>query len=251
MVEPEVWEEAQPFFFEGGPVGVLVIHGFTGCTQSMRPYGEGLAGHGFTVLGPRLPGHGTSVEDMSARKYTEWTFEVERALAELGKRCEKVFVTGLSMGGTLTLWLASRHRDEVAGIIPINALVLVTTLMRVAPLVSRVVRRVPGVGSDIKNPEARELCYDKVPVPAVGELTRLVKEAREGLPGVSAPALVVASRVDHVVKEPDNAQCILRELGSREKELLWLEDSYHVATLDNDVELIIDKAAAFIASHSG
>ncbi len=250
MVEPEVWEEAKPFFFEGGEVGALVIHGFTGCAQSMRPYGEGLAKRGFTVLGPRLPGHGTSVEDMSKRKYTEWTFEVERALAELSKRCRRVFVTGLSMGGTLTLWLASRHREEVAGIIPINALVLATTLMKAAPFVGKVLRRVPGVGSDIKKPGARELCYDKVPVPAVGELTRLLKEVRAGLPRISAPALVVASRVDHVVKEPDNAESIMRELGSREKELLWLEDSYHVATLDNDAELIVERAAAFIGALS-
>lgn len=250
MIEPEVWEEAKPFFFEGGPVGVLVIHGFTGCTQSMRPYGEGLAARGFTVLGPRLPGHGTSVEDMSKRKYTEWTFEVERAFGELGKKCEKVFVTGLSMGGTLTLWLASRHREKVAGIIPINALVLATTLMKIAPLVGKIVRRVPGVGSDIKRQGVRELCYDKVPVLAVGELTRLLKEAKESLSRVSAPALVIASRVDHVVKEPDNAEHILRELGSREKELLWLENSYHVATLDDDAELIVERAAAFISKHS-
>lgn len=251
MIEPEVWEEAKPFFFEGGSVGALVIHGFTGCTQSMRPYGEMLAERGFTVLGPRLPGHGTSVEDMSRRKYTEWTFEVERALAELSRRCGRVFVTGLSMGGTLTLWLASRHREEVAGIIPINALVLATTLMKVAPLVSKVLPRVPGVGSDIKKQGVRELCYDKVPVPSVCELTKLLKEVREGLPRISAPALVVASRVDHVVKEPDNAEHIMRELGSGEKELLWLEKSYHVATLDNDAEFIAERAAAFMEAHSG
>jgi carboxylesterase len=249
MVEPEVWEEAQPFFFEGGPLGVLVIHGFTGSTQSMRPYGEGLAGHGFTVLGPRLPGHGTSVEDMSRRKYTEWTFEVERALAELGKRCEKVFVTGLSMGGTLTLWLASRHRGEVAGIVPINALVLTKPLMRAASLLKHVVRKIPGVGSDIKNPEARELCYNKVPVPAVHELTKLLAEVREGLGRIEAPALVIASRQDHVVEEPSNAEHIMGNLGSREKELLWLEDSYHVATLDNDAGLIIERAASFFKEH--
>ena len=87
-----------------------MIHGFTGSTQSMLPYGEALAARGYTVMGPRLPGHGTTVEDMALRKYTEWTGEAERALQELRGKCERVFVTGLSMGGTITLYLAERLR---------------------------------------------------------------------------------------------------------------------------------------------
>ncbi len=246
MAEPEVWEDAQPFAFEGGPTGVLVIHGFTGSTQSMLPYGEGLAAKGHTVLGPRLPGHGTSVEDLAARKHTEWTGEAERALEELAGKCERVFVTGLSMGGTITLWLAARHPDQVAGIIPINALALAKPVFKLAPLLKYVVKQVPGVGSDIKKPDCRESCYDRVPVAAVCELAKLLAEMREGLARVSAPALVIASRVDHVVPEPANADHIMANLGSGEKEMLWLEDSYHVATLDNDAELIIEKAGEFI-----
>ena len=102
------------------------------------------------------------------------------------------------------------------------------------------------MGSDIKKPEAKESCYEQVPVPAASELTRLLKVMREALPRVSAPALVIASREDHVVPEPANAHYIMANLGSRDKELLWLENSYHVATLDNDAEFIFEQAANFI-----
>jgi carboxylesterase len=246
VAEPKVWDDAQPFFFEGNGTGVLVLHGFTGSTQSMLPYGEALAAKGYTVLGPRLPGHGTTVEDMASRKYTEWTGEAERAFEEIAARCDRVFVTGLSMGGTLTLYLAARFSDRIAGIMPINALALTKPMLRLAPMLKYIMKAVPGVGSDIKKPECKESCYEKVPVPAVCELTRLLAVMREGLPRVTVPALVIASREDHVVAEPANAEYIMANLGSQDKKLLWLENSYHVATLDNDAELISERAIEFI-----
>jgi carboxylesterase len=246
MTETKVWDDAQPFNFEGNSTGVLVIHGFTGSTQSMLPYGKALAARGYTVLGPRLPGHGTTVEDMAPRKYTEWTGEAERALQELCGKCARVFVTGLSMGGTITLTLAASFGDKIAGIIPINALALTEPLLRLTPILKYLLKTRPGVGSDIKKPGNKESCYDKVPVPAAYELTRLLKVTREGLPRVSMPALVIASREDHVVPEPANAEYIMANLGSKDKNLLWLENSYHVATLDNDAELIFAQAAEFI-----
>ncbi len=246
MVEPKVWEDAQPFSFAGNSTGVLVIHGFTGCTQSMLPYGKALAARGYTVLGPRLPGHGTTVEDMALRKYTEWTGEAERALQVLSSQCKQVFVTGLSMGGTITLYLAARFADKIAGIITINALALTQPLLRLTPILKYLVKTRPGVGSDIKKPEARESCYDQVPVSAAHELTRLLKAMREELPRVNVPALIIASREDHVVAEPANAEYILASIGSKNKELLWLENSYHVATLDNDAEIIFERAGEFI-----
>ena len=246
MADPKIWDDAQPFYFKGNSTGVLVIHGFTGCTQSMLPYGKALAARGYTVIGPRLPGHGTTVEDMAFRKYTEWTGEAERALQELRGQCDRVFVTGLSMGGTITLTLAAKYGDKIDGIIPLNALVITEPLLRLTPILKYLLKTRPGVGSDIKKPEAKESCYDQVPVAAAYELTRLLKVTREGLPRIHAPALVIASREDHVVPEPINAETIVANLGSKNKELLWLENSYHVATLDNDAALIFEKAAEFI-----
>ncbi|NPV58595.1 MAG: alpha/beta fold hydrolase [Actinobacteria bacterium] len=245
----EVWPDAQPFSFEGGDIGVLVVHGFTGCTQSMLPLGKGLAEAGFTVLGPRLPGHGTNVKDMGTRKWTEWTGEAERGLKELLERCEKVFVTGLSMGGTITCFLGERYPERIAGLMPINAAVAkLNPLMPLTPVAKYVLKTIPGVGSDIKDPGAKESCYDKVPVAAAAELHALMKITRRDLAKITAPILVFASREDHVVPTT-NGPFILDHVSSADKELVWLENSYHVATLDFDKELIIKRCVEFIESH--
>ncbi|RCK73277.1 MAG: putative esterase/lipase [Anaerolineae bacterium] len=87
---------AEPFFFEGNEVGVLVSHGFTGTTQSVRFLGEVLAQKGgFTVIGPRLKGHGTTPQDMAESTAADWIASVEDAMQTLQKRCKKLFITGL------------------------------------------------------------------------------------------------------------------------------------------------------------
>ena len=242
----EVWPEAQAYSFQGGKTGVLVVHGFTGCNQSMRPLGEGLAAAGYTVIGPRLPGHGTSVKDMSTRKWQEWTGEAEKGLRELQDRCDRVFVAGLSMGGTITCFLGERYADRVAGLMPINpAVSKLNPLLPLTPVAKYVLKTIPGVGSDIKDPAAKEMCYDKVPVPAAAELYKLMKLVKRDIARITAPILVFTSRDDHVVP-PSNGPFVLEHVSSQDKELVWLENSYHVATLDLDKELIVERCVEFI-----
>src|SRR3954470_15623057 len=118
----EVMKGAEPFSAKGGPAGVLVVHGFTGNPQSMRPLAEAFAAAGFTVELPLLPGHGTAIEDMVPTGWVDYSGAVEAAYTDMADRCEKVVVAGLSMGGTLTVWLAAQH-PEIAGIVLVNALV--------------------------------------------------------------------------------------------------------------------------------
>lgn len=246
----QVWPDARPFYFEGGGTGVLVIHGFTGCTQSMLPLGRGLAEAGFTVLGPRLPGHGTSVDDMAERKWHEWTGEAEKGLEDLLEKCRKVFVTGLSMGGTIACYLGERYATRVAGLMPINAAVAkLNPLLPLTPAAKYFLKTIPGVGSDIKDPEVEESCYDKVPVKAAAELYKLMKITRRDLAEITAPVLVFTSREDHVVP-PSNGPYILDHVSSTDKELVWLDNSYHVATLDYDKDLIIERCVDFINRHA-
>jgi len=248
-MDVEIWPDAQAFSFQGGKTGVLVVHGFTGCTQSMYPLGKGLAEAGYTVVGPRLPGHGTTVEDMSTKSWRDWTGEAEKGLEDLLGRCDKVFVTGLSMGGTITLYLGECYPDQVTGLMPINAAVArLNPLLPLTPVAKHVLKTIPGVGSDIKDPESRESCYDKVPVPAAAELYELMKLTKRDLPKITAPILVFTSRDDHVVP-PKNGPYILEHVSSRDKELVWLENSYHVATLDYDKDEIIKRCKEFIKKH--
>lgn len=243
----EILPGAEPFFFEGSEVGCLVSHGFTGTTQSMRFLGEFLAREGgLTVIGPRLTGHGTRPEDMARATAEDWIRDLEQTMATLRERCAKVFVTGLSMGGTLTLYMAAMYPDVFAGAVPINAAVFLENpdfaalaFMGDAP------DTVPGVGSDIKKPGVTELAYPVVPVPAIRQIYGLMSATRELLPRVTCPTLVFQSKDDHVVT-PKNAPYIIDHIGTEDKRLVWLEESYHVATLDNDKELIASEALQFI-----
>ncbi len=236
---------AEPFFYPGNEIGVLVLHGFTGSTQSMHPLGKALAGAGFTVLGPRLTGHGTSPEDMAQSSYQDWINDVTTALAELKSKTTKQFVVGLSMGGALTLYLAEND-PSIAGIIPINAAIDMPALAETYQQLHQSDQPfVDGIGSDIKKPNVTELAYPKTPVKSMGDILTLMKQVRANLTKITTPTLVCSSTVDHVVPT-DNSQEIFNTIKSQDKHLLSLTESYHVATLDNDAPLIEAETIAFI-----
>ena len=233
---------AEPFYFEGNHVGILLSHGFTGTTHSMQPLAEAYAEAGYTVCAPRLKGHGTHYEDMEVSSYQEWIASIEEGYQWLEKRCDTIFVSGLSMGGTLTLYMAEKH-PSVKGIIPINAAIDIPDMAAIQNL--KDVRYLDAIGSDIKNPDVTELAYDKTPVQSVKEIVSLMKIVKDELGEITCPALIFVSEEDHVVP-PDNAQWIVHHIQSKDKEVVHLKNSYHVATLDYDQELIIEKTLKFI-----
>jgi carboxylesterase len=250
-VEQRVMKGAEPFRFEGNGTGVLVSHGFTGTTQSVRPLGEALAEEGFTVMGPRLAGHGTSMEDHAQSTALDWISSIEEGLTWLRQRTPNIFFAGLSMGGMFALYFAATRPELVRGIIPINACVFLN-----APDLARVVfdpqapATVPGVGSDVKAEGVEELVYPEVPVPPLKEFMALMRVTDDLLPTITAPALILQSTEDHVVP-PENGPHIQEKLGSEDKELVRLENSYHVAPLDNDKDLIAERTTRFIREHGG
>jgi carboxylesterase len=239
---------AELFFYAGGATGVLVIHGFTGSTQSMRPLGQALHRAGFTVSGPRLAGHGISPAAMSMTGARDWVASVETALVTLRQHTRRVFVTGLSMGGTLTLHTAAMHAGEIAGAIPINAVVQIDSpAIATIALSPEAPAMVPGIGSDIKKPGVRELAYAEVPVACFVALHALTNVTHALLPRLTCPVLIVTSREDHIVP-PENSDLIEAGVGSARVERLWLDEFYHVATIDNDAALIAERMISFIRS---
>jgi esterase/lipase len=239
---------AEPFAFPGGWVsgaapdgrtGVLLVHGFTGTPMSMRPWGEHLAAEGFAVSCPLLPGHGTRWQDCNASTHDQWTTTVENAFDELAAECDRVFVAGLSMGGTLSIRLAQVRADDVAGLLLVNPALLSTRLAVrfLLPMIARITPSQPPIASDIKKPGATELAYPKLPTRALVQLTKLWAVTRAELGRVTAPTIVFHSREDHVV-EPVNTEILLAGIGSTDTTEVLLENSYHVATLDNDAPRI-------------
>ncbi len=235
----------QAWSSEGGDVGVLLLHGFTGNPVSMRPLGEALAASGFAVELPLLPGHGTTWQECARTTWQDWAREADEALERLRVRSAAQVVAGLSMGATLTLHLAITRGDELAGIVLVNPTLHTSDpRARLLPLLRHVVRSRPGFGNDIALPGADQRAYARVPLKPLHSLTELWALVRADLARVKVPVLVFTSRQDHVV-EPDNSTTVLAGVSSTDVEQVWLERSYHVATLDYDADLITERTVAF------
>jgi carboxylesterase len=241
--------DAAPFAADGGPIGAVLCHGFTGMPGSMRPWAQALADAGHTVRVPLLPGHGTRWQDANLVTWEDWYDELERAVDEVRAACTQTFVMGLSMGGTLVMRLAEQRGDDIAGVVVVNGSLFTTRKdAKLLPLLRRVVPSLPPVGNDIKKPGVTEPAYDRLPVKAAWQLSRLWALTNAGLGRITQPLLVMTSRDDHVV-EPANSERLMSTAGSADKRQVWLEDSFHVATLDNDLPVIIAESLAFIQAH--
>jgi carboxylesterase len=239
-----------PFCLKGGPVGILLIHGFTGSPPEMRLVGDYLHQRGLTVSGPLLPGHGTGVKDLNRTGWTEWTGHAESALAELQTRCETVFVAGLSMGALLTLYLAARHPDLPAVVLYSPATIVADRRSDLAPVLKYVMRRVPKGESDLHDPQAETYIWSYADWPTAGthELMKLTREVKRLLPRVSNPLLVFYSTADETI-HPNSARFTYQQAGSEDKELFTLHDSGHVITVDAEWESVAEKTYQFIQRH--
>jgi carboxylesterase len=241
----------EPFEHTGGPVGVLLCHGFTGSPQTLRPWADYLAQQGFTVSLPRLPGHGTTWQDLARTGWRDWYGEVDRAFGVLASQCEQTFVFGLSMGGCLALRLAEVHGSAVRGLVLVNpSLAPDTKLFLLAPVLKYVLRSLPGIASDIKKPGAHEVGYDRVPIRAAATLPQMWGATTRQLGDVTQPVLVYRSAVDHVVG-PASMKVLLDGLPKSQVTVRECADSYHVATLDNDAEAIFEGSVKFVQDHTG
>lgn len=243
-------EDAAAYSADGGPIGAVLCHGLTGMPGSLRPWGEALADAGLTVRVPLLPGHGTRWQDANQVSWQDWYGALESTFDEVRSRCESTFVMGLSMGGTLTIRLAEQRGDDLAGIVLVNPSLFTTRKdAKLLPVLRHIVPSLPPIGSDIKKPGVSEPAYQKLPVKAAFQLSLLWKLANADLAKITTPTLVLTSRDDHVV-EPVNSERLMSGIGSADKKQIWLEDSFHVATLDNDLPRIVEESLAFVRANS-
>jgi carboxylesterase len=248
MPAPVLLPGADPFSADGNRIGVVVSHGFTGTPASMRAWAEHLAAAGYTVRLPRLPGHGTTWQECNSTGWRDWYGEIKSAYDDLTDRCDQVFVAGLSMGGTLVTKLAEDHPD-LAGLILVNpAYATMRFDAKFAKYVAKVVPSRPGIGSDIKS-GGIENGYDRTPLRAFVSLQELWRIVTADFAKLTAPVRLYKSREDHVV-DPLSMKLLHAGATNTTVEQIWLENSYHVATMDNDAQLIFDGSVDFIRSHA-
>lgn len=229
-------------------VGVLLVHGFTGSPASMRPWGEFLHSKGYTVRVPLLPGHGTRPENLNKVKWQEWPAKVEFELSELRKSCDVIFLVGLSMGGGTVLNVAASHNEILAGVILVNPMIHVKGVpVELAFFLSRLQKMRTSVGDDIKRPGITEWGYDALPTRGVYQLLKMLRITRRNLKNITVPVQLFHSVEDHTLPVT-NTEIILDEIGSLNKSRIELVNSYHVATMDYDQELIFQNSLTFIES---
>ena len=239
---------ARPELTGGRRIGVLLSHGLTGNPVSMNPWGHYLAERGYAVEVPLLPGHGTTWEDANTTTWDHWYGTIQRAFDKLSADVDAVVVGGLSMGASLALRLAADRGDQVAGIAVVNPAAGQPTQgpAGAARCSSTSSAACPRIGNDIKKPGGNEYPYPKTPLKALHTFVQQWKPLIADLPRITQPLLIFRSVEDHVV-DSSSAPIITSRVSSRDVTERLLEDSYHVATLDNDADAIFEESAAFVA----
>jgi carboxylesterase len=241
------------FFLPAGTpsAGALLIHGYTACTAEVRLLGQYLHARGYTVSAPLLPGHNTTPDDLNRQRWTDWTRAVEQAYQELKMKCDRVFVCGESMGGLLTLYLASEH-PEIAGIVVYAPALRVAnhdSAMRQAHLLHRFVSQVKKPMREPSMADANWRGYSVNPVPALVQMGNLQNEVRKRLSSIDQPALIVQGRLDQSI-DLASGEIILKEIGSPQKEMRWFEKSTHCVILDQEWEQAAELTVKFIERNS-
>jgi carboxylesterase len=241
---------AEPYSHDGtgehARTGVVLSHGFTGSPASLRPWGQFLADAGYTVRVPRLPGHGTTWQEMNRTTWQDWYAAVDSAFRELHEQCDQVFVGGLSMGGALATRLAQEHGPRVKGLLLVNPAYKVDDIrLRALPVLQTVLPSLPGIGNDIRKAGEDEICYDRIPLKALFSQTRLWASVVRDLPEVTQPVMLWHSIEDHIVPT-SSSELFLSRVSSTDVTETVLHDSYHVATLDHDAPRIFEESVQFI-----
>ncbi|HEY2332865.1 MAG TPA: alpha/beta fold hydrolase [Acidimicrobiales bacterium] len=231
---------------DAGELAVLIVHGFTGSPGTMAHLAAGIGRAGYETVVPTLPGHGTTVEDMMTTTWADWSGAAEAAYLELAARSDRVAVVGLSMGGTITCWLAARH-PEIAGIVCVNPFVLPRDPDEIAfidALVEAGDTLTDGVGADIADPDVVEPAYDQTPLVPLRSLVGAVTDLQPELERIACPLLLLTSAEDHTVDPLNSDHLANQVVGPVDR--VRLERSYHVAVLDYDKDVVVERTLDFL-----
>ncbi|HLE29994.1 MAG TPA: alpha/beta fold hydrolase [Anaerolineales bacterium] len=250
---PDIIPGAEPFFYRGGPIGALLIHGFTGAPKEMRLLAEALAAEGLTVLGVRLTHHGTTPDDMFRSHWRDWFTSALDGYYLLRDQCRQIFVMGLSMGGTLALRLSAFY--------PVDGVVAMSTpsqplydhmdwRVKYAETLSYLFPYAPKGEAAPTDPvtHAAHVSYPSYPVRAIPQLRELLHDTAALFPQITVPVLLAHSWNDQGVP-PENMLYIFEHLGATDKEMFWLERSAHVITEEAERDQLFARIIAFVHAH--
>jgi carboxylesterase len=183
---------------------------------------------------------------MSRTRWADWYGELETAFTALREDADVVVVAGLSMGGALALNLAEDHGSAVDGLVLVNPAVRIDDpRLKALPVVRWLVPWLPPVGNDIAKAGVTEDAYNRIPPHALASSLAAYRSVSARLASVTQPILLFRSPQDHVVPASSSAQ-ILRGVSSTDVTEVLCENSFHVATLDNDAPMIFKGSLDFL-----
>jgi carboxylesterase len=249
---PVILPGAEPFLFRRGRTGCLLLHGFTAAPQEVLRLGAHLANHGYTAIGPRVAGHGTSLDDLARTRWPDWLASAQDGYDMLRGTCDRVVLIGVSMGGLLSVMLAVDQPPAGLILMSTPITLLQSPVRRWLKPLSLLVPRIRKGPSDWFDPSAgaERIAYPAYSTRAAAEVQDLIPRARAALPQVAVPTLVVHSRNDTFVL-PADAELLLAELGAQDKRLLMIEGSNHLVTLDAARLQVFEAAQAFVRRVAG
>lgn len=242
-------KKGQAFYFNGeNGDGCLLLHGFAASPGHMRFLGEELNKNGYTVMAPLLPGHGTTLNEMDKTNFHQWLTEAQLAYTYLRKRCDRVYLIGHSMGGVLALILAEQY--------PVDALICLAPAIKIRSKLALASRPISALlpfipRRDSGNRHGEDFLYEYhyayggMPTRKIYDLRRLILLASSNMFAVVAPTLIFQPIHDKTLN-PKGAKILYDNIGSNEKELIWLEKSDHILTLGPERKLIITKILDWI-----
>ena len=260
MLHNGLMSGAEPFYFAGDDTGCLLIHGFTSSPQEIRWLGQHLAAQGYSVCGVRLAGHGTRLSDMGRSYWRDWYASVLDGYHLLRQNCTRLYALGLSLGGSLALYLAANE--------PLDGVVAMATpfrlsgpRIRLARLLQKVIYSVPKRNGDnlsehIAQVQTRRgetvtgrVSYPARPLVSVIQLSLFLDEVRRALPKVNIPLLMAHARHDDFIPI-EHMQRIFDMVSSDDKTVLILENGSHVVTEDSDRKMLFARVTDFIATQN-
>lgn len=246
---------APAFSFIRGPVGCLLVHGFGDTAALMEPMGTHLGTQEISTKGITLPGHGTSLKDFARISNQQLLGKVEMEYSRLKKDCDSVVVVGFSMGGLLAYQLATMR--DVEGIVSICAPafprggVWGEKAIKLAATAGKIVgASIPKLGvTSLADKSLSEYLvgYNSYPARSVLRLLELMEATRSVMSRVHAPTLIVQSRRDDIVWK-DSGKYIFDSISSKEKRLIYLENSRHKAPIDRDRHVLFEEVSRFCLS---
>lgn len=243
-MERKIVPGCEPKYFLGNDIGCLLLHGFKSSPYEMHLLGEILNKEGYSVSIPLLPGHGTSPKDLSKCKWYDWFEASKNELFNLRKRCKKVFVIGLSMGGSLALHLAAHYQVEgVVALAP--GLFLKNKFSKIVNHIKPLLRFISIPSKPDVKAKVEVITYKKIPIRPVYELLKFFSHLINDLPEIYVPILIIYSKKDHVI-DSKSATKIYDKISSKNKSILELKKSYHILTLDIEKEKVFSETSNFI-----